>query len=124
MIKIINSNPYVEQPVPFEGETYHYYDDGKIKPSCHSTVKILKTIKFENAERAIREVYFRLKEEFYWILAKTTDYIVIGYNEKDCPGFTMLFARSQDGGWYGFETSGDDYWTGKLITDPDFEHNY
>lgn len=114
---------YNNQPLPKIGKEYHYYDDGKVKESCHALVKILNIIKYEDADRNIIEFYERIKKEFDWIFDETTDYFLIGYNAQQCSGFTMIFARS-DGGWYGFETSGEDYWTGMLITDPTFKPKY
>ena len=107
--------------LPEIGKTYHYFDDGKIRESRHSVVKILNIIKVEDADRFMTEFFNRIKSEYDWIFDEKQDYFIIGYNETDCPGVTMLFARS-GGDWYGFETSGEDYWTGRLITNPDFNY--
>jgi hypothetical protein len=113
---------YTKQPMPEIGKEYNYYDDGKIRQSRHSIIKILNIIKIEEASRFITEFFERIKNEYDWIFSEKQDYFIIGYNEKDCPGVTMLFARSNLG-WYGFETSGEDYWSGSLITHPDFDPN-
>ena len=55
-----------------------------------------------------------------WIFNKT-DYLIVGYIKGES-GYTTVFARDKEHNtWYGCSTSGNDLWTGVLVTNKDFE---
>ena len=45
-VTVINTTSYNWQPVPEVGKEYHAFDDGKIKPSRHSIVRITEIVPF------------------------------------------------------------------------------
>ena len=116
------------QPIPKKNKKYSYFDDGKIKPSRHSFMKILDVIPFEEASLEMIEFWEAMKSASDWIFAKETDYFIIGYEMPDDSNYqtihTTLFARHDDRGWYGFRTDDPDgYWHGQLVTNPYFDYN-
>ena len=110
-----------KQPLPEIGKEYNYYDDGKIRQSRHSIVKIIDIIPYNEANREIINFFERMKKEYHWVWDKETDYFIIGYNKSDIAGFTMIFAKMNGISWYGFDTAEYQNWTGRLITHPDFD---
>lgn len=117
------------QPIPKKNKKYSYFDDGKIRSSRHSYMKILDVIPFKEASYEMNKFWEGMKKETPWIFAKETDYFIIGYELPDKGEhmwqtiYTTLFVRDIDGGWYGFRTESPstDY-TGRLVTNPHFDY--
>lgn len=114
------------QPLPKKSKKYSYFDDGKIRPSRHSYMKILDVIPFERASAEILTFWESLKKNYKWIFADKTDHFIICFEipEGDYRVMhTTVFARDKSGGWYGFKTdSPDTWWTGQLVTNPYFNY--
>lgn len=115
------------QPIPKKSKKYSYFDDGKIKPSRHSFMKILDVVPFNKASWELRDYWEEMKEETPWVFEEETDYFIIGYEMSDGTYdnlYTTLFARAEGGGWYGFRTDSPGTWyTGRLVTNPYFDYN-
>lgn len=118
------------QPIPKKNKKYSYFDDGKISPSRHSFMKIIDVIPSDEASPDMLDFWDAMKTSSDWIFAKETDYFIIGYEMPDYGDHnwqtihTTLFARDEDGGWYGFRTNDPDgYWNGRLVTNPYFDYN-
>ena len=95
-VTIINTTPYKLQQVPEVGKEYHTFDDGKIKPSRHSVVKIIDVIPFKEAEDDILKEWCKNVAECYWLYAYETDYII----KAEYVDETAYFVRTKDGGWF------------------------
>ena len=111
------------QPLPKKSKKYSYFDDGKIRPSRHSYMKILDVIPFAEANCAMIYFWEKMKKDADWVWADKTDYFIVGY-EAGSSGYTTLFARMKDGySWYGqrMDDPGS-WWNGKLITNPYFNY--
>ncbi len=110
-ITVINTTPYKWQPVPEVGKEYHAFDDGKIKPSRHSIVRITEVVPFAAVNhKAFLEEWQQEVEDGYWLYAKETDYFIKAeYVEKDRPAY---FVRTKDGGWFSLG-----FWGARLDID-------
>lgn len=105
-VTIINTKPYILQPIPEVGKEYHIFDDGKIKPSRHYIAKIVKLIYPEDAYE-ITDLYKAWQEqveECFWLFAKETDYFVVA--ESDYDKDLIYFVRTTDGGWFSIDYPG------------------
>ncbi len=105
-VTIINTKPYILQPIPEVGKEYHIFDDGKIKPSRHYIAKIVKLIYPEDAYEitALYKAWQEQVEECYWLFAKETDYFVVA--ESDYDKDLIYFVRTTDGGWFSIDYPG------------------
>lgn len=105
-VTIINTKPYILQPIPEVGKEYHIFDDGKIKPSRHYIAKIVKLIYPEDAYEitALYKAWQEQVEECYWLFAKETDYFVVA--ESDYDKELIYFVRTTDGGWFSIDYPG------------------
>ena len=96
-ITILNPREYKEQPVPEVGKEYHTFDDGKIKPSRHSIVKITEVIPYtEFRNSTILSAWGHEVQSCYWLYAEETDYFVVGEYDDE----VGYFVRTTDGGWF------------------------
>ena len=96
-ITLLNPKEYKEQPVPEVGKEYHTFDDGKIKPSRHSIVKITEVIPYtEFRNSTILSAWGHEVQSCYWLYAKETDYFVVGEYDDE----VGYFVRTTDGGWF------------------------
>lgn len=105
-VTIINTKPYILQPIPEVGKEYHIFDDGKIRPSRHYIAKIVKLIYPEDAYEitALYKAWQEQVEECYWLFAKETDYFVVA--ESDYNKDLIYFVRTTDGGWFSIDYPG------------------
>ena len=95
--------PYKWQPVPEVGKEYHAFDDGKIRHSRHSIVRIVEVVPFATVNhKAFLEEWQQEVEDCYWLYAKETDYFV----KAEWDDETSYFVRTKDGGRFslGFGT--------------------
>lgn len=96
-VTVINTTSYNWQPVPEVGKEYHAFDDGKIKPSRHSIVRITEVVPFAAVNhKAFLEEWQQEVEDCYWLYAKETDYFV----KAEWDDETSYFVRTKDGGWF------------------------
>lgn len=108
-VTIINTTPYKLQPVPEVGKEYHAFDDGKIKPSRHSIVKITEVVPFAAVNhKAFLEEWQQQVEDCYWLYAKETDCFV----KAEWDDETSYFVRTLDGGWFSLG-----FWGSRLDVD-------
>ena len=100
-VTIINTKPYILQPIPEVGKEYH-----KIRPSRHYIAKIVKLIYPEDAYEitALYKAWQEQVEECYWLFAKETDYFVVA--ESDYDKDLIYFVRTTDGGWFSIDYPG------------------
>ncbi len=98
-VTVINTRPYILQPVPEVGKEYHIFDDGKIRPNRHYIIKILEVIPFDEFnDTEVLESWLEEVKECYWLYAPETDYFV--KTDYDGEGMTAYFVRTTDGGWF------------------------
>ena len=96
-ITLINPTPYKEQPVPEVGKEYHTFDDGKVKPSRHSIVKIVEVIPYnEFRNSTILSDWRDEVQSCDWLYAEETDCFVVGEYDDE----VSYFVRTKDGGWF------------------------
>lgn len=100
-----------KKQIPVAGETYHYFDDGKIRKSRRHDVTITEVIPFDKVDKETLEdwqseilIPWKLEvERCDWLYAKETDYFIKGilhpqskkYNPRE-----VIFVRMVDGGWF------------------------
>lgn len=96
-VTVINMTPHKWQPVPEVGKKYHAFDDGKIRPSRCSIVKIIEVIPFVVVNHKVFLEWWQQEvEDCYWLYAKETDYFV----KAECSDRISYFVRTKDGGWF------------------------
>lgn len=109
-ITILNSQEYIEQPVPEVGKEYHIFDDGKIKPSRHGITTVVELIPFEECKDT--ELLDAWKCDVFdcnWLYAPETDYFV----KTEFDDGVSYFVRTTDGGW--FSLGYPDIWGGTRL---------
>lgn len=110
------------KPIPKVGESYHFFDDGKLSPGRHYICKVEQVVKYDDARdiiikdisvwdnngayhkenNTLIECWLKEKKCNDWVYADTTDYFV----EISCPKYdkyNLWFARTKDGGWYSLD---------------------
>ena len=101
--------------LPVIGQTYNYFDDGKISPSRRMEVVITEIIPFEQIGEETLNLWKEEVEECHWLYAKETDYFIEG-NLKVCHGDTenVTFVRTinNNDGWFSLG-----FWGGRLDVD-------
>lgn len=99
--------------VPEIGKEYDNFDDGKIKRSRLSKVKVVAVYDFEKAPMALKEEWAKEVKSTYWLYSPQTDCIVeaawVGADEDEK---NIFFIRSKDGGWFSMG-----FWAGRLDID-------
>ena len=99
--------------LPKVGETYNYFDDGKISKYRLYTTKILEIIKYDDIDKDTLDLF---KEEAgccYWLYAYETDYFIKA--ELDVEEETkeeIFFVRTKGGEWFSLG-----FWAGLLDID-------
>jgi hypothetical protein len=97
---------------PVLGQTYNYFDDGKICKSRKETVLITEIIPFNKIDKNILNEWKEEVEERGWLYAKDTDYFVKGVLMSDGNN-EVIMVRTLNGGWFGLG-----YWyAGRLDID-------
>lgn len=95
--------------IPKIGKEYHFFDDGKTRPSRHYVCKCERVITPEEAKEIVFDLddrkitlYDIWKDESaycYWLFAEDTDFFV----EVSCPSYnenSLWAVRTKDGGWF------------------------
>jgi hypothetical protein len=97
----------MKDPIPKVGQTYDFYDDGKIHKGRHELVTITKIIPFNEAPQELINLW---REEIldYWkepsdLYSSTTDYFIIGesslFKNKD-ENSDYIFVRTIQDEWF------------------------
>lgn len=100
---------------PVLGQTYTYFDDGKIKPSRRMEAVITEIVPFNEIDEETLNDWKIEVEECYWLYAEETDFFIRAdlkvSNERI--GST-IFVRTVDNkdGWFSFGP-----WGGRLDID-------
>lgn len=93
----LDADKYEPQPVPEVNKEYHAFDDGKIKPSRHSIVRITEVIPFKECQdNELISNWTVEVTDCYWLYAQDTDYFV----KAEWDDETSYFVRTTDGGWF------------------------
>ena len=87
----------MKKPIPIVGQTYHYFDDGKIKVSRRAEVVITDVIPFENIDEETLIQWKEAVEECDWLYAPETDFFV-----KVDTFFDITFVRTKEDNWFSF----------------------
>lgn len=100
------------------GDIYDYYDDGKIRESRRSEVKITNIVEFKDIDLETLELWKQEVKEYYWLYSKQTDYFIKadlldGENEE------AVFVRTLDNGWFSLG-----FWAGRLDTTNQLKNNF
>jgi hypothetical protein len=98
--------------IPILGNTYNYFDDGKIRESRKLPVLITEIIHFNEIDEKTLSYW---KEEVYeidWLYAKETDYFIKGFLNLGDRIEEIIFVRTIDNGWFSLG-----WWAGQLDID-------
>lgn len=117
-----------QKRIPNIGDILPAFDDGKVRFSRLYETKIISVIpfddskeiivkSFDNQDMRLSDVWTFNIEEYDWLFADETDFIIEAYmkNEVANPNY---FARTKDGGW--FSMSVQSYMQGSRL-DTDLE---
>ena len=85
--------------IPILNKTYHYFDDGKIRPSRRSEVVIKEIIPFNEIDSETLAMLQEEVKECHWLYEKTTDYFIKA-QEVDSTNDEMVFVRTKNDGWF------------------------
>ena len=100
---------------PVLGQTYNYFDDGKIRPSRRMEVVITEIIPFNEIDAETLESWKEEVEECNWLYAKETDFFVKGdLKVSDDKIEKIIFVRTINNN-YGWFSLG--WWGGRLDID-------
>lgn len=100
------------------GDIYDYYDDGKIRESRRSEVKITSIVEFKDIDLETLELWKEEVEECYWLYSKQTDYFIKA-DLLDGENQEVTFARSLNNGWFSLG-----FWAGRLDTTNQLKNNF
>lgn len=100
---------------PVLGQTYNYFDDGKIKPSRRMRVTITEIIPFSEIDEETLNDWKKEVEQCDWLYAKETDYFVKSdLKVSDNKTEKIIFVRTinNNDGWFSLG-----WWGGRLDID-------
>ena len=100
---------------PVLGQTYNYFDDGKIRPSRRMEVVITEIIPFSEIDLETLNYWKEEVEECDWLYAKETDFFVKGdLKVSDDKIEKIIFVRTinNNNGWFSLG-----WWGGRLDID-------
>jgi len=107
-------------PLPVVGHKYHFFDDGKVKPSRHYVAEITELILFSefgkvkyadmlgkedgpDTDTTLMDIWMGEATQCDWLYAPETDYAVKAsipeYDENP-----IFFVRDLKGGWFSMDT--------------------
>ena len=111
--------------VPVKGNTYHFFDDGKISPARHHIATVEDVFTFEEGEHLfvnaivdydydrnkvvydkvpLSEVWQKQMLRCYWLFNEDNDYFIkctIPTYDKD----PIYFCRDKGGGWFSLDVT-------------------
>ena len=99
--------------LPIIGQTYNYFDDGKISYGRRMKVVITEIIPFNKIDSEILELWDEDVIEYDWLYAKETDYFVkadLKVSEDKTEKIT--FVRTINNDWFSLG-----WWGGRLDID-------
>ncbi len=100
-------------PCPVLGQSYHYFDDGKIRLSRRLDVEITSIIPFNEIDSETLLSWETEVNQCRWLYAKNTDYFVKGsLDTGDNEIKEIIFVRCIYNGWFSLG-----WWAGRLDTD-------
>ena len=125
----------VKQEVPEVGKQYHFFDDGKIKPSRHSVATVTRVVPFSEAEsikvkvrewdleidgpiyvdKPITEVWKTFVTENNLLMKPETDYF-IECSIQEYDDNLIWFARDTNDGWFSMDIQSE-WQAGRLDVD-------
>lgn len=97
--------------IPILNKIYHYFDDGKIRPSRRSEVVIKEIIPFKEIDPETLAMWEKEVEICHWLYEKTTDYFIKA-QEVGSTNDEMVFVRTKNDGWFSLG-----FFTGRLDID-------
>ena len=100
---------------PVLGQTYNYFDDGKIKPSRRMEVVITEIIPFNEIDEETLNDWKQEVEDCDWLYAKETDFFVkADLKVSDDKTEKIIFVRTinNNDGWFSLG-----WWGGRLDID-------
>jgi hypothetical protein len=101
----------MENNIPVVGQTYYYFDDGKIKVSRRTSCTITELIPFDEIDSETLELWKEEVKDCYWLYANETDYFAKGVL-KDSENENVIFVRTIDNYWFSLG-----FWGGRLDID-------
>lgn len=95
----------ISQDVPIVGKQYNHYDDGKIRPSRHSVVKVTKVIPYNEVNDKLKTLISSEQEQCNWLYAPKTDFVVFAdtINEEVPLTKEQIYIRTKDNGWFSID---------------------
>ena len=99
---------------PVLGQTYNYFDDGKIRPSRRMRVTITEIIPFSEIDEETLNDWKEEVKQCDWLYAKETDYFVkADLKVSDNKTEKIIFVRTiNNNGWFSLG-----WWGGRLDID-------
>lgn len=104
-----------KKELPICGNTYHYFDDGKIRESRRMEVVITEIIPFSEIDAETLNDWKQEVEDFHWLYAKETDFFIkadlkVSNNKIE----KVVFVRTinNNDGWFSIG-----WWGGRLDVD-------
>lgn len=91
--------------IPTVGKQYNHYDDGKIRPSRHSVVKVTKVIPYNEVNDKLKILISSEQEECDWLYAPKTDFVVFAdtINQDNSLTKEQIYIRTKDNGWFSID---------------------
>lgn len=92
----------LQENIPVVGKQYNHYDDGKIRPSRHSVVKVTKVIPYNEVNDKLKILISSEQEECDWLYAPKTDFVVFAdtINQNDPLTKEQIYIRTKNNGWF------------------------
>ena len=100
---------------PVLGQTYNYFDDGKIKPSRRMEVVITEIIPFNKIDKDTLNEWKQEVKDCWWLYAKETDFFIkADLKVSDDKIEKIIFVRTinNSDGWFRLG-----WWAGRLDID-------
>lgn len=95
--------------IPKIGQTYDFYDDGKIHKGRHELVTITEVIVFDEASQNLIDLWRETILTCWGAHNPITDYFIIGksdlFKDKD-KNPDYIFVRTFKGGWFSLDSLG------------------
>lgn len=91
-----------QENIPVVGKQYNHYDDGKIRPSRHSVVKVTHVIPYNEVDDKLKMFISSEQEECDWLYAPKTDFVVFAetINQDNPLTKEQIYIRTKDNGWF------------------------
>lgn len=104
-----------DKDLPIIGQTYNYFDEGKIKPSRKLDVVITNIIPFLEIDEINLYDWDQEVRECDWLYAKETDYFITGdlkISNDNTEEIIFVRTVNNNHGWFSFGL-----WAGRLDVD-------